>query len=51
VEKKPAILDGHDRALKVWRDVSERNVVTLLIETEPRLAVRGQERRVADTSV
>ena len=45
-----AILDGDDRVLQVGRDRVERDVVALLIEPEPRLAVAAVEHRVADAA-
>src|SRR5262249_4787864 len=47
---EPAILDGDDRVLKVGRDLVERNVMTLLVEPEPRLTVGAVEHRVADAA-
>ena len=45
-----AILDGDDGVLQVGRDLVERDVVPLLVEAEPRLAVRAVEHRVADAA-
>src|SRR5476651_1979066 len=45
-----AILDGDHRVLQVGRDLVERYVVALLVEPEPRLAVRAVEHGVADAA-
>jgi hypothetical protein len=45
-----AILDGDDGVLEVRRDLIERDVVPLTVEPEPGLAVRSEERRVADAA-
>ena len=45
-----AILDRDDRVLQVGRDLVERDVVPLLVEPEPRLAVGAVEHRVADAA-
>ncbi len=48
--KKPAVLDRHDRALQVRRNLAERDVVPLLVQVKPWLPVRAVEHRVADTA-
>ena len=45
-----AILDRDDGVLQVGRDLVERDVVPLLVEAEPRLAVGAVEHRVADAA-
>ena len=45
-----AILDGDDGVLQVGGDLVERDVVPLLVEPEPRLAVGAVEHRVADAA-
>src|SRR5262249_10872140 len=47
MEKKAPVFDSHDGALQIGRDLSERDIVTLLVETKPRLAVRREKCGVA----
>ena len=46
--KKAPIFNRNDRMLEVVRDLLERDIVPLFVETEPRTAVGVVEHRVAD---
>src|SRR5262249_17782979 len=50
MKKKAPILDGDDSALQVGRNIGERNIVTLLVQTKPRLPVGRKKCRIADSA-
>jgi hypothetical protein len=47
---EPLVLDRDDRVLQIGRDLRQLDVVPLLVESEPDLAVAVEKDRVADTA-
>ena len=50
VQVEAVVLDGDDTIAECWRNAFERNVLTLLVHAEPRLAVGAVEGGVANAA-